>query len=130
MPSRPARTVSRKEKSKEKDPTPLDQKTIALKAEAEQLKAKLQQARRFLQEAPGMKAEAQRKEQQELLNKYRKVARIEGPADFRLELVNGRAATKPRRLRHERTGAPVVTVLLLIACCVVFYYAMHVLRQG
>ncbi len=114
-----------------KDATPLDKKKSALSAEAEQLKAKLQQARRFLQEAPTMKAEAQRKEQQELLNRFRRPTHVEGPSDFRLELVNGRAAGRPRTLRRERSLAPMLTtVFLLLACAVVLYYAVRVLQHG
>jgi hypothetical protein len=111
--------------------TPLDKKKSALSAEAEQLKAKLQQARRFLQEAPTIKAEAQRKEQQELLNRYRRPTRVEGPSDFRLELVNSRPAGRPRTLRRERSLAPMLTtVFLLVACAVVLYYAVRVLQHG
>jgi hypothetical protein len=113
-----------------KDATPLDNKKNALLAEADQLKAKLQQARRFLQDAPGMKAEAQRKEQQELLNRFRRPARVEGPSDFRLELVNARHSGKPRTLRKERSMAPLLTtIFLLIACGVVLTYAIQMLRH-
>lgn len=123
MSRRPARTT-------DKDPTPLDKKQHALKAQAEELKAQLSQARQFLKEAPGIKAEVQRKEQQEILNSRRRPARIEGPADFRLELVNSKPGAKPRVLRKERSMAPLLTVVLAVACCVVFYYAMRTLANG
>jgi|GEM_PF-1462342 len=116
--------------STQKDATPLDNKKTALLAEADQLKAKLQQARRFLQEAPNMKAEAQRKEQQELLNRYRRPTRVEGPSDFRLEMVGTRPAGRPRTLRREKSLAPLLTtIFLLIACAVVLTYAIQVLRH-
>ncbi len=117
--------------TKNQDTTPLDKKKSALSAEADQLKEKLQQARRFLQDAPNMKAEAQRKEQQELLNRFRRPARVEGPSDFRLELVNGKGGSKPRTLRRERSLVPMLTtVFLLVACSVVLYYAVRVLQHG
>src|SRR5262245_57830963 len=124
MARRPART-------KQDEETPLHKKQNALKAEADQIKAKIQQARQFLQQAPGMKAEAQRKEQQEILNKFRRPARIEGPSDFRLELVGSKAQAKPRTLRHERNWGPMVlSVVLLVGCVVVFYYVLRMLQNG
>lgn len=116
---------------KTKDVTPLDQKQHALKAEAEQLKMQLSQARQFLKEAPNMKAEAQRKEQQELLNRFKRPARIEGPADFRLELVKTKPGAKPRTLRRERSLAPMfLTLVLLVSCGIVFYYLMNTFSRG
>jgi hypothetical protein len=118
-------------KSNTNDQTPLHKKKNALLEEAEQIKAQLKQARQFLQQAPGMKAEAQRKEQQEILNKFRRPARIEGPSDFRLELVKGRPDAKPRTLRRERSLAPMMlTVVLLAACVVVGYYAVRILSNS
>ncbi len=114
---------------KDNEPTPLDKKQNDLKMQAEQLKAQLQQKRQFLKEAPAIKAEVQRKEQQEILNSRKRPPRIEGPADFRLELVNSKPGAKPRVLRKERSMAPVLTVVLAVACCVVFYYAMRTLAH-
>jgi len=120
----------RTDRNTNKDATPLDNKKKALLAEADQLKAKLQQARRFLQDAPSMKAEAQRKEQQELLNRFRRPARVEGPSDFHLEMVGTRPVGKPRTLRRERSLVPLLTtIFLLIACAVVLTYAIQVLRH-
>jgi hypothetical protein len=121
MPRRP------NQKHKEKDPTPLDKKQQALLAQADALKKKLQDTRSFLQEAPGLKAEAQRKEQQEILNRFRRPARIEGPSDFRLELANGKGGGKPRTLRHERNLGPMMlSFVLVIACTVIFYYVVQI----
>ncbi len=119
--------------AKTKDPTPtaLDKKQVALRAEAERLQKQLQDTRHFLKEAPGMKAEAQRKEQQEILNRFRRPARIEGPADFRLELVNAKPSGKPRTLRHERNLGPMfLSFVLIIACVVTFYYVVQIVLPG
>ena len=96
-----------------------------------QVKAQLNKTKQFLEKAPALKDEAQKKQQRELVERFNSPARIEGPVDFRLEFVNGKKnAAPPKRLRKERSKAPLFTFLLLVTFIVVAYFAWKSLAQG
>ena len=105
----------------------IEAKKRELERKAEQVKAKLNETQEFLDKAPALQAEVQHKQQRAIIERYQRPARIEGPADFRAELVGTRKHRPPKRLRKERSKAPFVTLLLLIGFCAVMYYAWRVL---
>ena len=109
--------------------TPLHQKKTDLELKAEKLKAEISQTQQFLQKAPQLKNAAQKREQQEILNSYRRPARIEGPVDYRYDLVKPKPS-KPPILRKERSKAPLLTIALLITLGVVAYYTWRTLLHG
>jgi len=55
---------------------------------------------------------------------------VEGPADFRYDLVPSKAPKKPRTLRKERSKAPLLTLVLLVTFGCVVAYAVRTLWQG
>ena len=110
--------------------TAIEAKKRELEHQTEKLRAKLSETKDFLDKAPALQAEVQRKQQRAIIERYQRPARIEGPADFRAELVGTRRYKPPKRLRKERSIAPFVTLLLLIGFCAVMYYAWRVLWQG
>ena len=122
--------MPRKPDRKPGSQSPIQDKQRELDLRARQLKARLEQTRAFLEKAPVIKAEVTRRQQRAIFERYTRPSRIEGPADFRLELVTPKGAKPPRRLRKERSKAPIVTVVLLIALSAVVFYVWHVLWQG
>src|SRR3954463_7605031 len=103
-------------------PNPINRRQKALDEQTANLKAELEKLRRFQQKAPELKAEARKREQQEILSTYRRPVRVEGPSDFRYDLVKSKPNARPRKLRKERSKAPVLTVVLFVTfCCVVAY---------
>ena len=110
--------------------SPIQSKKQELERHADQLRAQLSQTRDFLDKAPAMIAEVQRKQQRAIIERYHRPSPIEGPADFRLEFVRNRNTKPPKRLRRERSKAPFVTLLLLVGFCIVVYYGWHVLWQS
>jgi hypothetical protein len=109
---------------------PISNRQKALDEQAAKLRTELTKVRTFQEKAPGMKVEAQKREQQEILSTYRRPARIEGPADHRFDLTNPKAMPKPRKLRKERSKAPWLTFVLLIAFGCVVAYAVRTLWHG
>ncbi len=101
--------------------TPLHKKKTDLELKAEKLKAEISQTRQFLQKAPEMKNAAQKREQQEIINTYRRPVHLQGPVDFRYDLVKSKPS-KHVTLRSERSKAPLLTFALLITLGVVAYY--------
>jgi hypothetical protein len=101
-----------------------------LEAREAQLKAKLNQTREFLEKAPALKDEVQRKQQRALFDRFNRPARLEGPVDFQLDYVASRNVKPPKRLRRERSRIPWVTLLLTVVFAVVAYFAWKALWQG
>lgn len=116
--------------SKQSSDTALDRQRKALEAKAAAIKAQLAETRQFQEKAPEMRAKAVEKEQREIVSRYHRPSSIEGPADFRYELYAGRETAKPRKLRKERSKAPLLTFVLLIAFVCVVYYAVRTLWNG
>ena len=110
--------------------SPLHSKQQQLAQMEEQVKARLSRTQTFLGKVPALKEEAQKKQQREIVDRFNRPARIEGPVDFRLDFVAAKNATRPRKLRKERTKAPLFTLALLVTFVVVAYYAWKALWQG
>ena len=108
---------------------PINRRQKALDEQTANLKAELEKIQKFQQKAPELKAEARRREQQEILSTYRRPVRLEGPSDFRYEVSGGKKA-KPRKLRKERSSAPVLTLVLFVTFCCVVAYAVRTLWHG
>lgn len=110
---------------------PINRRQKALEDQTASLRAELEKVRRFQEKAPEMKAEARRREQQEILSTYRRPVRVAGPLDIRYDNVTDAAATsRPRKLRKERSKAPLMTFLLLLTLGFVVFYAVRTLWQG
>ena len=108
---------------------PINRRQKALDEQTATLRAELEKIKKFQQKAPELKAEARRREQQEILSTYRRPVRLEGPSDFRYEVSAGKKA-KPRKLRKERSTAPVLTLVLFVTFCCVVAYAVRTLWNG
>src|SRR5262245_7277406 len=115
---------------KDPSPDPIRNRRKALSEQAEKLKAKLDQTSQFLEKAPVLKAEAQKREQQEILSTYRRAVRVEGPTDFRYELAGAKKGAAPARLRKDRSKQPLLTLVLLVAFAFVAVYAVRTLWGG
>ncbi len=122
--------MARKPERKPTGATPIHARQQELDARAEQVKAKLSQTRQFLEKVPALKDEAQKKQQREIYDRFNRPARLEGPADFRLDFVRGKTTAAPRKLRKERSKTPLITLLLLVTFLVVAYFAWKSLWQG
>jgi hypothetical protein len=92
---------------------PINRRQKALDEQTANLKAELEKNPEVPAESARAKAEARRREQQEILSTYRRPVRLEGPSDFRYEVSGGKKA-KPRKLRKERSSAPVLTLVLFV----------------
>jgi hypothetical protein len=122
--------MSRKTDRKSKGLPAIQTRKQELEAQAAQLKAKLNQTREFLEKAPALKEEAQRKQQRAIFDRFNRPARVEGPVDFQLRYDASRNAAPPKRLRRERSKTPWVTLLLLAVFAVVVYFSWKALWQG
>ena len=122
--------MPRKTAATQSAPTSIQRQKQELERHAERIKQELGKTREFLDKAPALVAEAQRKQQREVIERFHRPSRIEGPADFRLELIGTRPAKPVRKLRKDRSIAPLVTLLLLAGFCAGVYYAWRVLWQG
>ena len=122
MPRKPAR--------KSPDQTPIEAKQRELELLEDAIKQKLALTEDFLKKAPEVKNEAARRQQRAIFERFSRPPQIEGPGDYRIDFVPGGKPKPPRRLRKERTKAPLVTLLLLIAFGIVVYYAWHVFKQS
>ena len=110
--------------------SPIHSRQQQLAQMEEQVKAKLSKTRTFLGKVPALKEEVQKKQQREIVDRFNRPARIEGPVDFRLDFVAAKNAGPAKKLRKERSGFPVVTIVLLAAFVVVAYFAWKSLWQG
>ncbi len=122
--------MSRRPTTPPKAATPLDAKQRELQAKADKLRADLQSTRQFLDRAPEMKAEVQKRQQHELVQRYQRPQRVEGPADVRFDLRKGSTPSRRVTLRKERSKAPILTFFLMLAFSAAVIYACRVLLQG
>ena len=110
--------------------SPIQSRQQQLELQAEKLKAEINKRQEFLKKVPALKDEAQKKQQRELVDRFNRPARIEGPVDFRLDFVAAKKSAPPKKLRKERSKAPLFTFLLLVTFVVVAYFAWKSLWQG
>jgi hypothetical protein len=122
--------MSRKTDRKSTSESPIQSRQQQLAQQEQQVKVRLNQTREFLQQVPALKDEVKKKQQRELIDRFNHPARLEGPTDFRLNFDRGRTSAPPRKLRKERSKAPLVTLLLLVTFVIVAYYAWKALWQG
>ncbi len=110
--------------------SPIQSKQQQLAQMEEQVKARLSKTRTFLGKVPALKEEVQKKQQREIVDRFNRPARIEGPVDFRLDFVAAKGAAPAKKLRKERSGIPFITIVLLVAFVVVAYFAWKSLWVG
>ena len=110
--------------------SPIQSKQQQLAQMETQLKAKLSKTQEFLEKVPALKNEVQKKQQREIYDRFNRPARLEGPADFRLNFVAEKKHARPRKLRKERSKAPLITLILLVTFIIVAYFAWKSLWQG
>ena len=122
--------MPRKSDRKPDGESPLHSKQQHLAQLEAQVKAKLNKTQEFLVKAPALKDEAQKKQQREIVDRFNRPALIEGPVNFRLDFVAAKNVAPPKRLRKERSKAPLLTLVLLVAFVVVAYFAWKSLWQG
>jgi hypothetical protein len=122
--------MSRKSDRKPEVESPIRSKQQHLAQLEAQVKAKLNKTQTFLEKAPALKQEVQKKQQREIVDRFSRPARIEGPVDFRLDFVAAKNLGPVKKLRKERAGFPLMTIVLLAAFVVVAYFAWKSLLQG
>ena len=110
--------------------SPIQSRQQKLALQEAQLKAQLNKTQKFLEKVPALKDEVQKKQQREIVDRFNRPARLEGPVDFRLDFVAAKNAKPPKKLRKERSKAPLVTLALLVTFVVVAYFAWKSLWQG
>lgn len=113
-----------------KPETPIDRQKKALESHAAAIKAQLEKAQQFKEKAPELRAKAEEREQREHISRYHRPVTVEGPADYRYDLHAGREAVRPRKLRKERSKAPLLTFVLFVTLVCVLYYAVRTLWHG
>lgn len=120
-------------KKSDRKPTvesPIQSRQQQLALQEAKLKAQLNKTMQFLEKAPALKDEAQKKQQRELVERFNRPARIEGPVGFQLDFVRGKQSATPKKLRKERSKAPIFTFVLLATFVVVAYFTWKSLAQG
>lgn len=122
--------MSRKSDRKPNVESPIQSKQQQLAQMEEQVKARLSKTQNFLGKVPALKEEVQKKQQREIVDRFNRPARIEGPVDFRLDFVAAKNVGPAKKLRKERSKTPLVTLVLLVAFVVVAYFAWKSLTQG
>lgn len=122
--------MSRKSDRKPEVESPIRSKQQHLAQLEAQVKAKLNKTKAFLEKAPALKDEAQKKQQREIVDRFSRPARIEGPVDFRLDFVAAKNSGPAKKLRKERSGIPIITIVLLVAFLCVAYFAWKSLWVG
>ena len=122
--------MPRKSDRKPDGESPLHSKQQLLAQLEAQVKAKLNRTQEFLEQAPSLKDEAKKKQQREIVDRFNRPALIEGPVNFRLDFVAAKNAAPAKKLRKERTKAPLLTLVLLVTFVVVAYFAWKSLWQG
>ena len=122
--------MPRKPDRKSTGETPIQSKQHKLAQEEAQLKAQLDRTQQFLEKVPALKDEVQKKQQREIFDRFNRPARLEGPVDFRLDFVAAKKSAPPKRLRKERSKAPLITLALLVTFVIVAYFAWKSLWQG
>ena len=122
--------MPRKSDRKPNGDSPIQSKQQQLAQMEAQVKAKLNKTQEFLEKVPALKDEAQKKQRREIVDRFNRPARLEGPVDFRLDFVGEKRSRRPKKLRKERSKAPLVTFVLLVTFVVVAYFAWKSLWQG
>jgi hypothetical protein len=122
--------MSRKTDRKSPPVPAIEAKKQQLEAKQAELTAKLNETRQFLEKAPALKEEVQRKEQREIFDRFNRPARLEGPVNFRLDYEGPKNPKPPRPLRGERARIPWFTLLLFAIFAVVAYYSWRSLSPG
>ena len=122
--------MARKSERKPTGDSPIQSKQQQLAQMETQLKAKLSKTQEFLEKVPALKNEVQKKQQREIYDRFNRPARLEGPADFRLNFIAEKKHARPRKLRKERSKAPLITLILLVTFIIVAYFAWKSLWQG
>ena len=122
--------MPRKSDRKPDGESPIQSKQQLLAQLEAQVKAKLNKTQEFLVKAPALKDEAQKKQQREIVDRFNRPALIEGPVNFRLDFVAAKNPVRPKKLRKERTKAPLITLVLLVTFVIVAYFAWKSLWQG
>lgn len=120
-------------KKSDRKPTaesPIQSRQQQLALQEAKLKAQLNRTEEFLKKVPALKDEVQKKQQRALVDRFNRPARLEGPVDFRLDFVAAKKSSPPKKLRKERSKAPLLTFVLLVAFVVVAYFAWKSLWQG
>ena len=122
-------------KKSDRKPTvesPIQSRQQQLAIQEAKLKAQLNKTEEFLKKVPVLKDKAQKKQQQELLTRFSGRNPVEGPVaiNFRLQNVGTKLSSPPKKLRKERSKAPLVTFVLLVTFVVVAYFAWKSLWQG
>ena len=110
--------------------SPILQKQQQLSKREAELKAQLGKTEEFLKKAPVLKDKAQKKQQQELLTRFTRRNPVEGPIGFQFDFVRAKQFTPTKKLRKERSKAPLITFVLLAIFVVVAYFAWKSLAQG
>jgi hypothetical protein len=122
--------MSRKPDRKSATLPAIEAKKQQLEAKQAELKAKLNKTRQFLEKAPALKEEVQRKEQRAIFDRFNRPAKLEGPVNFRLDYEGPKNPKPPRPLRGERARIPWFTLLLFVIFAVVTYYSWKSLSPG
>jgi hypothetical protein len=122
--------MRRKPARKTTGQSPIQAKQQEIDAQVEQIKQRLARTEEFLKKVPEVRDEAARRQQRAIVERFSRPPQIEGPGDYRIDLVAGRSRKPPPRLRKERSKAPLVTLVLLIAFSLVIYYAWQVLWRN
>ena len=122
--------MPRKSDRKSEVESPIKSKQQQLAQMEAQVKARLNKTQEFLEKVPALKNEAQKKQQRAIIERFNRPALIEGPVDFRLEYVAAKNTAPAKKLRKERTKAPIFTFVLLLMFVVVAYFAWKTLWQG
>lgn len=111
--------------------SPVDAKKREVQEREARIRAELDKARRFLDDAPRKKAEVERRQREELLQRSARVSRIDGPVDHRrLNNVTNAQAKPQRRLRKERNHDQLMFFFLLTLFVIVIYWACNKLMHG
>ncbi len=112
--------------------SPIQSKQQQLELQAEKLRAEINKRQEFLKKAPVLKEAVQKKQQREIVDRFNRPARIEGPVapNFRLDAMTATAPSTRKKLRKERNNAPLVTLVLLVTFVVVAYFAWKSLWQS
>ena len=112
--------------------SPIQSRQQQLAIQEAKLKAQLNKTKEFLDKVPALKDEVQKKQQREIVDRFNRPARLEGPVapNFRLDFVATKKSSPPKKLRKERSKAPLVTLVLLVTFVVVAYLAWKSLWKG
>lgn len=110
--------------------TPLDRQRKALEAHEHSLRTELAKNQQIQQKLPDLRQQALEREQREIISRFSRPVSIEGPADYRYDLCPDQKVKKVRKLRAERSVAPLLTIVLVVTLVCVAYYAVRTMWNG